>query len=157
MNDKSRDELVSAVREAHRRNDWALAETLTMKLPSEECGCNFLKETSLVMHASGVCAEMVHSVALRPSEYNFRENDDAWKRCTWAEFEAWADRDYDSSYGGNEVSLRLLVIGANWWMERHEYDGSEWWEFKRQPVVPDDADAMSDEDIWDEYAPQRNQ
>ena len=24
--------------------------------------------------------------------------------------------------------------GSDWWLERGEYDGSEWWEFRREPV-----------------------
>jgi len=30
-----------------------------------------------------------------------------------------------------EVSL--TVAGDDWWLERHGYDGSEWWEFKTLP------------------------
>lgn len=35
-----------------------------------------------------------------------------------------------------ESVLDLLVVGNNWWLERHNYDGSEWWEFKRLPTRP---------------------
>ena len=45
-----------------------------------------------------------------------------------------ADREYNNGYGGNEVSLDLVVVGEDFWLERHEYDGSEWWEFRRAPV-----------------------
>ena len=47
-----------------------------------------------------------------------------------------ADREYDNGYGGNEVSLNLVVVGKDFWLERHEYDGSEWWEFKQLPKKP---------------------
>lgn len=47
-----------------------------------------------------------------------------------------ADREYDNGYGGNEVSLDLVVVGKDFWLERHEYDGSEWWEFKQLPKKP---------------------
>jgi len=30
----------------------------------------------------------------------------------------------------------LYVVGEDWWLERGEYDGSEWWEFKRLPECP---------------------
>lgn len=43
--------------------------------------------------------------------------------------------DYDDGYGGQEVASDLLVIGKNWWLERAEYDGSEWWEFKKFPKI----------------------
>lgn len=47
-----------------------------------------------------------------------------------------ADREYDEGYGAPEVATDLLVVGSGWWLERHEYDGSEWWEFKYFPVEP---------------------
>ena len=51
-------------------------------------------------------------------------------------FERLADKEYDSSYGWAEVATDLLVCGDGWWLERHEYDGSEWWEFKETPHRP---------------------
>ena len=32
-----------------------------------------------------------------------------------------------------------MVVGNNWWLERHEYDGSEWWEYKQFPVKPEET------------------
>jgi len=57
-------------------------------------------------------------------------------RCTWAEFKKLADIAYDSGYGGQEVAQDLIVVGNDWWLERNEYDGSEWWEFKKYPIKP---------------------
>lgn len=34
-----------------------------------------------------------------------------------------------SGYGAQEVAKDLVLIGDDFWMERAEYDGSEWWEF----------------------------
>jgi len=44
--------------------------------------------------------------------------------------------DYDNGFGGEEVPIDLLVVGKDWWIERHEYDGSEWWEYKTLPQRP---------------------
>jgi hypothetical protein len=55
---------------------------------------------------------------------------------TWAEFVALADFEYDGGYGGAEVAEALKVVGDDWWLERGEYDGSEWWEFKQLPERP---------------------
>jgi len=52
------------------------------------------------------------------------------------EFFKLANKTYDSGYGGAEVAEDLLIIGEDWWLERHEYDGSEWWEYKTLPVEP---------------------
>lgn len=40
---------------------------------------------------------------------------------------------YYSGFGAQEVAEDLVVVGDNWWIERHEYDGSEWWEYKEKP------------------------
>lgn len=47
------------------------------------------------------------------------------------------NKEYDNGYGAQEVPENLLVVGKNWWLERHEYDGSEWWELKKMPQKPD--------------------
>ena len=50
-----------------------------------------------------------------------------------------ADAEYDSGYGGQEVNAALVVVGDDWWLERHEYDGSEWFEFKMMPTLQQDS------------------
>ena len=55
--------------------------------------------------------------------------------CTWEEFKVLADINYDSGFGGQNVSCDLVILFKDKsWMERGEYDGSEWWEFKSPPV-----------------------
>lgn len=41
--------------------------------------------------------------------------------------------DYNSGFGVMEVAEDLVVVGDNWWLERHDYDGIEWWEYKEKP------------------------
>lgn len=41
---------------------------------------------------------------------------------------------YDDGYGCAEINEGLKIVGENWWLERHEYDGSEWWEYKEKPI-----------------------
>lgn len=48
-----------------------------------------------------------------------------------------ANKEYDDGYGGAEVDMALQIVGDDWWLERGEYDGSEWWEFKTMPKKPD--------------------
>lgn len=43
------------------------------------------------------------------------------------------DFEYDDGFGGQEVDETLKVVGKDFWLERHEYDGSEWWEYKCMP------------------------
>lgn len=53
-----------------------------------------------------------------------------------SEFIEKADTEYDSGYGSQEVATDLLVVGDYFWLERHEYDGCEWWEYKTMPKKP---------------------
>ncbi len=39
-------------------------------------------------------------------------------------------------YGGEEVATDLLVVGEDWWLERHSYDGAEWFEYKTMYQKP---------------------
>ena len=32
------------------------------------------------------------------------------------------------------VALDLVVVGEGWWLERCDYEGAEWWEFKTLPI-----------------------
>ena len=52
---------------------------------------------------------------------------------TKEQFLELADKRYDSGYGGNEVALDLKVVGKDFWLERNEYDGAEWGEYKEIP------------------------
>ena len=75
-------------------------------------------------------------------QHNKLPSDIKWVGCTSfkipiEEFWKIADREYDGGYGGVEVAEDLIVVGENWWLERHEYDGSEWWEYKELPQEPE--------------------
>lgn len=57
-------------------------------------------------------------------------------QCTWNEFCVLADKEYGDGFGSQNVASDLIIVfddGA--FMRRAEYDGAEWWEFKR-PFVP---------------------
>ena len=41
---------------------------------------------------------------------------------------------YDNGFGGQEVAKDLVLVGNGFWLERKEYDGSEWWEYKELPI-----------------------
>lgn len=73
----------------------------------------------------------------------------------WFDFEVFkehANFDYDAGYGGAEAPC-VIVVGDNWWLERGEYDGSEWWEFKTIKAKPeqkleDGADPFERKPRW---------
>lgn len=55
----------------------------------------------------------------------------------WEEFKIIAkNTDYDSRHGEAEVAVDLIVVGDDFWLERNEYYGDEWWEFKEHPKKP---------------------
>ena len=60
---------------------------------------------------------------------------DGSKAIIWEAFEEMANFDYDSGYGKAEIRLDLVVVGKDWWLERYEYDGAEWWVYKEQPKL----------------------
>jgi len=43
---------------------------------------------------------------------------------------------YDSGYGSQELGGIIWFENGDW-AERGEYDGSEWWEYKRRPEIPE--------------------
>lgn len=45
---------------------------------------------------------------------------------------------YDSGYGGQEMPTDIKIVGKDFWLERAEYDGSEWWEYKEFPIRPNE-------------------
>ena len=53
-----------------------------------------------------------------------------------AEFISLADTEYNNGYGSPKVATDLIIVGKDFWLERNEYDGSEWWDFKERPQRP---------------------
>lgn len=54
----------------------------------------------------------------------------------YQEFMSGLNFDYHDGYGGQ------IIFGHVWfndgtWLDRGEYDGSEWWEHRVMPVIPD--------------------
>ena len=46
--------------------------------------------------------------------------------------------EYDAGYGGQELFGTVWLMKENTWLERGEYDGSEWWNYQECPQVPDE-------------------
>ena len=57
---------------------------------------------------------------------------------TWEYFANSANFEYDSESEIAEIDTTLKIVGNNWWLEREEYNGSEWWEFKTLPTRPEE-------------------
>ena len=61
-------------------------------------------------------------------------------RMTVKDFLEHANVEYNGGYGIEEINTELILVGKDFWLERHEYDGSEWWEYKSMPNVNDFVD-----------------
>lgn len=46
------------------------------------------------------------------------------------------DFNYDSGYGAQQL-FGTVWISDTEWLERGEYDGSEWWDYKTCPCIPE--------------------
>lgn len=90
---------------------------------------NLLQETRNALARAGKGPEDVVWCGSKAGAYWF----------TWAQFEQLTDRDYNDSWGIENVAMDLVVVGADWWLERGEYDGSEWWDFRIRPTVKGDG------------------
>ena len=74
-------------------------------------------------------------------DYDLTEDDVIWVgsedfSISWEDFKLFADVEYYSGYGSPEVATDLVIVGEGWWLERSEYDGSEWWSMKQAPKQP---------------------
>ena len=63
-------------------------------------------------------------------------------KMTAKEFLEHANFEYNDGYGIEEINTDLILVGKDFWLERHEYDGSEWWEYKSMPNVNDFVDGV---------------
>jgi len=91
---------------------------------------NLLKETKQVLSRNGLAI----------SDVEWFGTDDCEFTC---DLEDFLDINCDDGYGSVEVGADFVVVGSDFWLERNEYDGSEWWEFKRMPVKPSNKKTVS--------------
>ena len=57
---------------------------------------------------------------------------DRQNSCTWPEFLYAANRQYNAGYGAAAVNRDLIITFQDGsWLERAEYDGYEWWVYKK--------------------------
>jgi hypothetical protein len=100
---------------------------------------NFLEETREKLKDARIPLKDVLWVGLK----------DGSRTASWEEFEKLADFTYDSGYGGAVVNQKLVVVFNGGWLERHEYDGMEWWVVQRPPVKRPTAKPLRASDLED--------
>ncbi len=97
---------------------------------------NLYKETKEKLEEIGFTWESVKYISVLDTDYP--RKDSKLYKIKVDDFIHFAEHfDYDDGYGGAEVntSLRIVFYGGSF-LERGEYDGSEWWEYKklREPI-----------------------
>lgn len=85
---------------------------------------NLLLETETILHNNGKTSQDVKWVGTKDL------------KTTWENFKAFANVEYDDGYGSSQVAQDLMIVGDSWYLDRKEYDGSEWWEFNQVPKEP---------------------
>lgn len=87
---------------------------------------NLLEETHEDMGCAG----------RKPEDIIFIGSEKSGHSCTWAEFQKLADIEYYCGFGAQEIASDLIIVfkdGQKMW--RHEYDGSECWQYS-EPFKP---------------------
>ena len=88
---------------------------------------NLLKETLEDIKLSG------HTIM----DIIFIGSEESGYYCNWEEFTKLANQEYDDGFGAQEVATDLIIVfsdGSKMW--RHEYDGSERWDYSTPFEMP---------------------
>ena len=92
---------------------------------------SFLEETIEDIKASGHAIEDVVFIGSLESGYACKD---------WDHFKELANFEYDSGFGSQKIATDLIIAfsdGSHMW--RHEYDGSENWEYTRPIQIPSET------------------
>ena len=90
---------------------------------------NLLEETIEAIENSGHEIEDIIFIGSEESGYC----------CDWDEFKVLANIEYDSGVGSQEIASDLIIVFSDMsTMWRHEYHGSENWQFPKHFVMPKD-------------------
>lgn len=88
---------------------------------------SLLKETECILKENGKSISDVRWIGTSNSVFE-------------GDIQSILDVDYESNdyliASEFTVSDDLIVVGDDWWIERHIHDCYEWWEFKSMPVKP---------------------
>ena len=79
---------------------------------------NLLEETLIALDEYGKTKNQVLYCGTSEGSFSF------------SEFEKLAKAlNYDAGCGDEEIALDLVIVGADFWLERYESDGADWWGF----------------------------
>lgn len=64
-----------------------------------------------------------------------------YKTKDYEDFLNFLDREYDDGYGGQNLH-GIIYCEDGYWLERGEYDGSEWWNLLKYPKLDENFDKI---------------
>lgn len=101
---------------------------------------NLLEQTISVLSGYNKTSKDVEWIGISNSQQNnfnaYDLDNETFGYMLWQDFQKIANIKYDNGFGGQEINSNLLVVGKDFWLERHEYDGSQWWQYKTMPSKP---------------------
>jgi len=87
---------------------------------------NFLSETCKAI------SDSKHT----PADIKYIGSSDGYS-CKWDQFEMLANHTYDNGYGSAKIPSDLVIVFRDGhYLEREEYDGSEWWRHVQPFKIP---------------------
>ena len=97
---------------------------------------NLLEETINIMNENGYSEADVSFCELSDKSWNRKDKkwEYSYQNFSFETFKKLADFEYNCDFGGENINLSLkIVFNDKSWLERGEYDGSEWWELRKCP------------------------
>lgn len=82
--------------------------------------------------AESNCVVIAATVEVRGRVYHLKQD---YSATEYTEFMNNLDLKYNSGYGIQNLSGKIWLTDGKW-IERGEYDGSEWWELREYPEIP---------------------
>lgn len=96
------------------------------------------------MNAKNELLKIVGNLKIICAEIIFNQNDDIrediylplnYTEDNYTQFLERINKEYDEGWGGQQLFGTIWLENGKW-IERGEYDGSEWWELKEYPAIP---------------------
>lgn len=107
---------------------------------------NLLQETLNVLKENGKNENDIEYVMWRNTFSKWEDWEIVYM--SFAEFKTISNKEYSNWFWGQEVQDELKIVWKDFWIERHEYDWSEWWEFKQLPTKPVKEWSISIFEYW---------
>jgi hypothetical protein len=117
--------------EKMKNGEYITEQKEEIRIRIDESIINLMEETLSVLTRYNKSTLDVNFVIWKE---NYKNN---FKYCTFSEFLVKAkDINYDNGHTTEIINNYIKIVGDTWWLERSNYDGAEWWEYKTIPSKP---------------------